>query len=153
MMPHVDLKERFKKLNIEVELGFTAEQAVEEVERCLNCDVQTVFAEKLCIECDACVDVCPVNCLTITHNAEEAELRTVLTAPAENPEQDLYVSADLPQTGRVMVKDEDLCVHCGLCAERCPTAAWDMQQFTLAIPQASDAVPPDPVVLAKKYGT
>lgn len=153
LMPHVDLKERFQKLNIEVELGFSAEQAMQEVERCLNCDVQTVFAEKLCIECDACVDVCPVNCLTITHNADEAELRSMLTAPAENPEQDLFVSDDLPQTGRVMVKDEDLCVHCGLCAERCPTAAWDMQQFTLAIPYAADAQPPDPVVLARKYGT
>lgn len=153
LMPHVDLKERFKQLNIEVELGFSAEQAAEEVERCLNCDVQTVFAEKLCIECDACVDVCPVNCLTITHGGEEADLRSRLTAPADNADQALYVSGDLPQTGRVMVKDEDLCVHCGLCAERCPTAAWDMQQFTLAIPQAADAVAPDPVELAKNFGT
>jgi formate dehydrogenase beta subunit len=138
IVPHVALKKRFEKLNIEVELGFTAEQAAEEVERCLNCDIQTVFAEKLCIECDACIDICPVDCLTITHNGDEADLRTRLTAPAENLEQALYVSAALPQTGRVMVKDEDLCVHCGLCAERCPTAAWDMQQFGLLHPHAED---------------
>jgi NADPH-dependent glutamate synthase beta subunit-like oxidoreductase len=138
IMPHVDLKERFKKLNIEVELGFSPELAAEEVERCLNCDIQTVFTADLCIECDACVDVCPVDCLTITHNGDEADLRSRLTAPADNPEQDLYVSADLPQTGRVMVKDEDVCVHCGLCAERCPTAAWDMQKFTLHHPLVKD---------------
>ncbi|MBV8910702.1 MAG: FAD-dependent oxidoreductase, partial [Gammaproteobacteria bacterium] len=116
LMPHVSLKERFKKLNIEVELGFTAEQVEQEVQRCLNCDVQTVFTAKLCIECDACLDICPVDCLTITHNGPEAELRARLKAPAKNLAQPLYVSADLPQTGRVMVKDEDLCVHCGLCA-------------------------------------
>lgn len=138
LMPHVDLKERFKKLDIEVELGFTVEQTIKEVERCLNCDVQTVFAADLCIECDACIDVCPVNCLTITENGEEAELRTRLSAPAENLEQDLYVSADLPQTGRVMVKDEDLCVHCSLCAERCPTGAWDMLKSDILIPYAKD---------------
>ena len=138
IVPHVDLKERFKKLDIEVELGFTAEQAVEEVERCLNCDIQTVFAEKLCIECDACIDICPVNCLTITENGEEDDLRQRLSAPAENLEQDLYVSDALPQTGRVMVKDEDLCVHCSLCAERCPTGAWDMQKSTVLIPYAVD---------------
>jgi formate dehydrogenase beta subunit len=143
LMPHVDLKERFKKLDIEVELGFTAEQAVEEVERCLNCDIQTVFAAKLCIECDACIDVCPVNCLTITANGEEDDLRSRLSAPAENHDQDLYVSEDLPQTGRVMVKDEDLCVHCSLCAERCPTGAWDMQKSSILIPYARDeAAPP-----------
>ena len=153
LMPHIDLKERFKKLNLEVELGFTADQAVREVERCMNCDIQTVFAAKLCIECDACVDVCPVNCLTMTPNGDEADLRTRLTAPAENVTQDLYVSDSLPQTARVMVKDEDLCVHCGLCAERCPTAAWDMQKFTLAIPYAGDKVTPDPAELARKYGT
>jgi NADPH-dependent glutamate synthase beta subunit-like oxidoreductase/ferredoxin len=153
LMPHIDLKERFKKLNLEVELGFTADQAVREVERCMNCDIQTVFTAKLCIECDACVDVCPVNCLTMTHNGDEADLRTHLTAPAENVTQDLYVSDSLPQTARVMVKDEDLCVHCGLCAERCPTAAWDMQKFTLAIPYAGDKVTPDPAELARKYGT
>jgi len=144
IMPHVSLKERFRKLNIEVELGFSPELAAEEVERCLNCDVQTVFTEKLCIECDACVDVCPVDCLTITHNGEEDELRTRLSAPAEDKTQDLYVSDVLPQTGRVMVKDEDVCVHCGLCAERCPTAAWDMQKFTLHHPHATDeAQPPE----------
>ena len=138
LMPHVDLKERFKKLNIEVELGFSAEQAAEEVERCLNCDIQTVFTEKLCIECDACLDICPVNCLTITQNGEEDELRQRLKAPAQNPDQALYVSDSLPQTGRVMVKDEDICVHCSLCAERCPTGAWDMQKSKILIPYAVD---------------
>jgi formate dehydrogenase beta subunit len=153
LMPHVDLKERFKNLNLEVELGFTPEQAVQEVERCMNCDVQTVFAAKLCIECDACVDVCPVNCLTITRNGDEADLRARLTAPAENLTQDLYVSDSLPQTARVMVKDEDVCVHCGLCAERCPTAAWDMQKFTLAVPYAGDDTTPDAADVARKFGT
>jgi len=143
IMPHVDLKERFKKLDIEVELGFTAEQAIREVERCLNCDIQTVFVEKLCIECDACIDVCPVNCLTITENGEEEDLRTRLSAPAENHEQDLYVSDVLPQTARVMVKDEDLCVHCSLCAERCPTGAWDMQKSDILIPHVKDEIDAD----------
>ena len=138
LMPHVSLAERFKKIDIEVELGFTPELAAKEVERCLNCDIQTVFVEKLCIECDACIDICPVDCLTITHNADEAELRTRLMAPADNPDQALYVSDVLPQTGRVMVKDEDICVHCGLCAERCPTGAWDMQKSTILIPYARD---------------
>jgi NADPH-dependent glutamate synthase beta subunit-like oxidoreductase/ferredoxin len=138
LMPHVDLKERFKKLDIEVELGFTVEQTIQEVERCLNCDIQTVFSAKLCIECDACIDICPVNCLTITENGEEGDLRTRLSAPAVNLDQALYVSDDLPQTSRVMVKDEDLCVHCGLCAERCPTGAWDMQKSKVLIPYASD---------------
>jgi NADPH-dependent glutamate synthase beta subunit-like oxidoreductase/ferredoxin len=138
LMPHVGLKERFSKLDVEVELGFTPEQFVKEVERCLNCDIQTVFTEKLCIECDACVDICPTRCLTITPNGSEDELRTRLSAPAKNLSQDLYVSDALPQTRRVMVKDEDLCVHCGLCAERCPTGAWDMQKFTLKVPYAID---------------
>lgn len=142
LMPHVDLKERFKKLDIEVELGFTLEQTIEEVERCLNCDIQTVFTAKLCIECDACIDVCPVDCLTMTANGEEDDLRTRLSAPAENREQDLFVSEDLPQTGRVMVKDEDLCVHCSLCAERCPTGAWDMQKSTILLRYAGDEVAP-----------
>jgi len=135
-MKHVDLVERFQKLNVEVELGFTPEQTAREVERCLNCDVQTVFTEKLCIECDACIDVCPLQCLTITRNSEEMDLRARLSAPALNLDQSLYVSAELPQTSRIMVKDEDVCVHCGLCAERCPTAAWDMQKFELVIPYA-----------------
>ena len=138
LMPHVELKERFKKLDIEVELGFTVEQTIKEVERCLNCDIQTVFVAGLCIECDACIDICPVDCLTITPNGDEAELRTRLSAPAENVTQDLYVSEELPQTQRVMVKDEDMCVHCGLCAERCPTGAWDMQKSTILIPYARD---------------
>jgi NADPH-dependent glutamate synthase beta subunit-like oxidoreductase/ferredoxin len=138
LMPHVDLKERFSKLDIEVELGFSAEQAAEEVERCLNCDIQTVFTADLCIECDACVDICPVNCLTITANGNEEDLRTRLLAPAENLEQALYVSEELPQTKRVMIKDEDLCVHCSLCAERCPTGAWDMQKSQILIPYAKD---------------
>jgi len=138
LMPHVDLKERFKKLDIEVELGFTLEQTIQEVERCLNCDMQTVFAADLCIECDACIDICPVNCLTITANGDEDALRGRLSAPAENRDQALYVSGDLPQTGRVMVKDEDLCVHCSLCAERCPTGAWDMQKSTVLLPYAAD---------------
>ena len=141
-MPLVDLKQRFKKIDIEVELGFTAEQATQEVERCLNCDIQTVFTANLCIECDACIDICPVKCLTITENGDEADLRTRLSAPAENLEQDLYVSEDLPQTSRVMVKDEDLCVHCSLCAERCPTGAWDMQKSSILIPYATDEADP-----------
>src|SRR5580704_3855387 len=138
LMPHVSLKERFKKINIEVELGFTAEQVEQEVERCLNCDVQTVFTAKLCIECDACLDICLVDCLTITANGTETDLRSRLKAPAKNLQQPLLVSAPLPQTARVMVKDEDLCVHCGLCAERCPTAAWDMQKSYIHWPQVQD---------------
>jgi len=138
LMPHVSLKERFKKLDIEVELGFTAEQVATEVQRCLNCDVQTVFSAKLCIECDACIDICPVDCLTITPNGAEPELRERLKAPAKNLAQPLLVSVPLPQTGRVMVKDEDLCVHCGLCAERCPTAAWDMQKSLVHWPHVED---------------
>jgi len=142
LMPHVALKERFKKINIEVELGFTAEQAMAEVQRCLNCDVQTVFEAKLCIECDACIDICPVDCLTMTPNGAEAELRQRLKAPSLHPNQPLFVSAPLQHTGRVMVKDEDVCVHCGLCAERCPTAAWDMQKSKIRIPYASDETTP-----------
>jgi formate dehydrogenase (NADP+) beta subunit len=135
-MVHVELVERFQSLEVEVELGFTAEQTAREVERCLNCDVQTHFTTELCIECDACIDICPVNCLTITWDGPEEELRTRLTAPAINPDQALYVSSALPQTARLMVKDEDICVHCGLCAERCPTSAWDMAKFDLLIPYA-----------------
>jgi ferredoxin len=138
MMPHVDLGKRFKKLDIEVELGFSAEQFVTEVERCLNCDLQTVFTADLCIECDACIDVCPVDCLAIAQNGDEAELSSRLKAARLDQEQQLFVSAPLKQTARVMLKDENLCVHCGLCAERCPTSAWDMQKSTVTIPYARD---------------
>jgi NADPH-dependent glutamate synthase beta subunit-like oxidoreductase len=135
-MQHEELVKRFSAIGVEVELGFTPEQTATEVERCLNCDIETHFEKNLCIECDACVDVCPVNCLTITPNANEMDLRTMLSAPAQNMTQDLYVSDPLPQTKRVMVKDEDICLHCGLCAERCPTAAWDMKKFELVLPYA-----------------
>ena len=138
-MTHVDLTERFASLNLEVELGFSAEQTAREVQRCLNCDVQTAFKAPLCIECDACIDICPVQCLTITENGDEADLRDRLTAPSVNQSQALYVSDALPQTGRVMVKDENVCVHCGLCAERCPTSAWDMEEFELRMPYAGDS--------------
>ncbi|MCC7052025.1 MAG: FAD-dependent oxidoreductase [Gemmatimonadaceae bacterium] len=136
-MRHEELVERFRKIDVEVELGFTPEQAAEEVARCLNCDVQTHFTSTLCIECDACVDVCPTNCLTITTNSSPVdELRLRLSAPATNLAQEIYLSDALPQTKRIMVKDEDVCVHCGLCAERCPTAAWDMRTFDLNLPYA-----------------
>jgi len=138
-MQHVDLTKRFQQLSLEVELGFDPEQTAREVQRCLNCDIETTFSEIRCIECDACVDICPVQCLTITRDGEEAELRTRLSAPATNLTQAIYASEPLPQTGRAMVKDEDVCVHCGLCAERCPTAAWDMQKFDLIIPYAGAA--------------
>jgi NADPH-dependent glutamate synthase beta subunit-like oxidoreductase len=121
-------------IKMEVELGFDEERGLQEAQRCLNCDVQTIFTDDLCIECDACVDICPMDCITFTENGEEDDLRTQLIAPAGNAEQDLYVSG-LLNTGRVMVKDEDVCVHCGLCAERCPTNAWDMQKSVVHIPQ------------------
>ena len=140
-MKHVDLERRFQQINVEVELGFSAEQTAREVERCLNCDIQTVFVAPKCIECDACVDICPVQCLTIgVDAASEEELRLRLSAPATNITQDIYASAPLPHTGRLMYKDEDVCVHCGLCAERCPTAAWDMQKFELETPYAGSLV-------------
>jgi len=135
-MRYADLEDRLRGIGVEAELGFSPEDAAREVERCLNCDIQTDFTAGLCIECDACIDICPLHCLTITENGVEAELRGRLSAPAENLAQALYVSDDLPQTGRVMVKDEDLCVHCGLCAERCPTAAWDMRKSELLVPYA-----------------
>ena len=139
-MQHAELAERFANLQTEVELGFSPEQTALEVERCLNCDIQTHFTANLCIECDACVDVCPVNCLTITPDgSDEADLRARLMAPAQNLTQDIYVSDALPQTKRIMVKDEDVCLHCGLCAERCPTAAWDMRRFELLIPYAGQS--------------
>lgn len=135
-MNHADLTARFESLGLEVELGFDAEQTAREVQRCLNCDVHTEFVADKCIECDACLDICPTSCLTITKNGEEEDLRARLAVPATNLSQDILVSEALPQTHRVMVKDEDLCVHCGLCAERCPTAAWDMAKMALHIPHA-----------------
>jgi NADPH-dependent glutamate synthase beta subunit-like oxidoreductase/ferredoxin len=140
-MQHAELTHRFSSLGVEVELGFTPEQTAKEVERCLNCDVQTHFTSSLCIECDACIDVCPVNCLTITPDAEDdTALRLALSAPAVNAKQEIFSSEPLPQTKRIMVKDEDVCLHCGLCAERCPTAAWDMRQFELVLPYAGSRV-------------
>ena len=134
-VPWRDVNQSLRNIKVEVELGFDPATAWKEAQRCLNCDVQTVFNERQCIECDACVDICPTDCITFTHNGEEAELRTRLHAPSTNAEQALYVSDDL-KTGRVMVKDEDVCLHCGLCAERCPTGAWDMQKFLLTMTHA-----------------
>ncbi len=131
-VPLKDIKVALKNIKVEVELGFDHQLALKEAGRCLNCDVQTVFAPKLCIECDACVDICPMDCITFTINGDEADLRQRLKAPALDLTQDLYVS-DTLKTERVMVKDEDVCLHCGLCAERCPTGAWDMQKFLLDI--------------------
>jgi len=136
-MMHVPLEQRLKELGTEVELGFDAEQTAQEVERCLNCDIQTVFTESLCIECDACLDICPVQCLTITTNGTRDNMVKRLKAPVLEPDQPLYVSDELKQTARVMVKDENFCIHCGLCAERCPTAAWDMQKSLLSFPKAA----------------
>jgi formate dehydrogenase (NADP+) beta subunit len=126
-----------RDIKAEVELGFDLELGLKETQRCLNCDVQTVFESKLCIECDACVDICPMDCITFTENGEEADLRARLKAPANNLTQDLYVANDL-KTGRVMVKDEDVCLHCGLCAERCPTGAWDMKKYLIDMTHADD---------------
>jgi formate dehydrogenase (NADP+) beta subunit len=140
-MKHVELPVRFKNMTTEVELGFTPEQTAAEVERCLNCDVQTHFTDSLCIECDACIDICPTDCLTIAPNGDEPDLRGRLTAPAIEPGQALFVSGGLKQTGRVMVKDENVCLHCGLCAERCPTYAWDMRKFAVEIPLAGSLQP------------
>jgi ferredoxin len=127
-VPWADAQKALSSIRIEVELGFDAATAFREAQRCLNCDVQTVFTPKACIECDACVDICPMDSITFTANGEEADLRGRLTAPALNLAQSLYVQEGL-KTGRAMVKDEDVCLHCGLCAERCPTGAWDMQKF------------------------
>lgn len=135
-MEHVELSQRFKDLTTEVELGFTAEQVEKEVQRCLNCDIQTVFFDTLCIECDACLDICPTQCLSMVPNTDEVNLLESLKTPRLNPDQGLYVSEPLPQTARVMIKDEDLCLHCSLCAERCPTSAWDMQKSAFQFPRA-----------------
>ena len=135
-MKHVEMPLRFNNMHIEVEEGFTAEQTRVEVERCLNCDIETHFTDSLCIECDACVDICPTDCLTITPEGEEPEISQRLTAPRTEPTQPLFISSTLKQTGRIMVKDENVCVHCGLCAERCPTYAWDMRKFVVHIPVA-----------------
>jgi ferredoxin/thioredoxin reductase len=147
-MRYADLEKRLSDMKIEAELGFDVKETVREVERCLNCDIQTDFTTNLCIECDACIDVCPVTCLTITHNGEEDDLRQRLMAPADNMDQAIFASESLPQTGRIMVKDEDLCVHCGLCAERCPTAAWDMMQFDLLNPYAGHQSWPEKAITA-----
>ncbi|MEA2744932.1 MAG: formate dehydrogenase beta subunit [Acetobacteraceae bacterium] len=137
-VPHRDKLIALKDIKSEVELGFDDKLAFAEAQRCLNCDVQTIFSDNLCIECDACVDICPVDCITFTENGDEAELRTRLMAPAHNLEQALYVSGAL-KTGRIMAKDEDVCLHCGLCAERCPTGAWDMERFLIDVAQAENA--------------
>jgi NADPH-dependent glutamate synthase beta subunit-like oxidoreductase len=136
-VPWADIKATLKNVKMEVELGFDVATAWKEAQRCLNCDVQTVFTDKLCIECDACVDICPMDCITFTGNADEPDLRTRLNAPALNLTQDLYVSGPL-KTQRVMVKDEDVCLHCGLCAERCPTGAWDMQKSLIEMTNAGN---------------
>ena len=140
-VPWANAEKALASIKVEVELGFDARTAFKEAGRCLNCDVQTVFTPKLCIECDACVDICPMDCITFTANGDEADLRQRLNAPANDTEQDLFVSPEL-KTGRVLVKDEDVCLHCGLCAERCPTGAWDMQKFLLLTEKAGGAMNP-----------
>jgi ferredoxin len=137
-VPHQKNEVALASIKTEVELGFDPKLALAEAGRCLNCDVQTVFSQPLCIECDACVDICPMDCITFTDNGEEDDLRTRLRAPAKDKSQDLYVSGTL-KTGRIMVKDEDVCLHCGLCAERCPTGAWDMNKFYLEMTHAGPA--------------
>ena len=134
-VPHRDKIIALKDIKAEVELGFDDKLAFAEAQRCLNCDVQTVFTDKLCIECDACVDICPVDCISFVANGDEADLRLRLNAPATDLTQALYISGEL-KTGRIMAKDEDVCLHCGLCAERCPTGAWDMERFLIDVAQA-----------------
>ncbi|MBO0755051.1 MAG: 4Fe-4S dicluster domain-containing protein, partial [Bradyrhizobiaceae bacterium] len=129
-----------RDIKAEVELGFDHQLALKEAYRCLNCDVQTVFESSLCIECDACVDICPMDCITFTEDGDEADLRTRLKAPAQDLTQDLYVANNL-KTGRIMVKDEDVCLHCGMCAERCPTGAWDMKKYLIDMTHAGDQCP------------
>ena len=135
-VPHVSKEKALKDRKVEVELGFDPSVAYQEAERCLNCDVQTVFTTSKCIECDGCVDICPTDCINFIDNNDEPALRESLRRPARNQDQDLYVSTALPQTQRVMVKDENVCLHCGLCAERCPTGAWDMQRFFYSVTKA-----------------
>jgi len=151
-VPWVAANKALASIRVEVELGFDAATAWKEAERCLNCDVQTVFNRDTCIECDACVDICPMDCITFTRLGDEADLRTRLKAPALNLMQDLYVSTEL-KSGRAMVKDEDMCLHCGLCAERCPTGAWDMQKFLLEMtnagPRCRDV--PEPPAAPNEY--
>jgi NADPH-dependent glutamate synthase beta subunit-like oxidoreductase/ferredoxin len=137
-VPLRDTEVALADIRVEVELGYDEKLGYLEAERCLNCDIQTVFTGPLCIECDACIDICPVDCITFTENGEEAELRTRLTAPSTNLTQDIYIGNSL-KTGRIMAKDEDVCLHCGLCAERCPTGAWDMRKFLIDITQAGPA--------------
>ena len=138
-VPVKALEKTLKDIKLELELGFDPFMACAEAERCLNCDIETVFTVKTCIECDACVDICPTECITFTGNGEEDDLRGRLKAPAKNKDQALYVS-DILKTGRVMVKDENICLHCGMCAERCPTGAWDMQKFFLQCAEAGTEV-------------
>jgi ferredoxin len=140
-VPHVETAAALKSLSVEVELGYDEKRAFDEAMRCLNCDVETVFAPQLCIECDACTDICPVDCINFTQNAPETELRENLRVAARNLTQDLYI-ADGLKTGRIMAKDEDVCLHCGLCAERCPTGAWDMQKYTYWDSQAESSREP-----------
>ena len=135
-VPWQDQKLTLKNIKVEVELGFDPKSGFAEAQRCLNCDVQTVFAPKLCIECDACVDICPMDCITFTPDGEEADVRQRLTAPSLHPDQGLYTSEPLRMTARIMAKDEDVCLHCGLCAERCPTGAWDMQKYLVQMTHA-----------------
>ena len=139
-VPQVERAAALRNLRTEVELGFTLEQALGEARRCLNCDVQTVFSAPACIECDACVDICPIDCISFVPNAPEDELRLSLSAPANNLDQAILVSEPVKSL-RVMVKDEDLCLHCGLCAERCPTGAWDMQKFTIEMAASGASMP------------
>ena len=137
LVPHAEKKLSLKDRKLEVEVGFDVQTAFKDAQRCLKCDVQTVFTESRCIECDACMDICPTSCISFTENLEEEELRKNLSAPSHLLTQDLYVSDKL-KTSRVMVKDENVCLHCGLCAERCPTAAWDMQKFLYQVTKAGN---------------
>ena len=144
-MPHASNEVALKDRKLEVELGFDRMTGFKEAQRCLNCDVQTIFTPELCIECDACVDICPTTCITFTHNGEEDDLRTRLNAAATQLDQDLYVSKPLPTT-RVMIKDENVCLHCGLCAERCPTAAWDMKKYIYSVTKACEVLHDNPLL-------